>query len=249
MQNTLVKKPIDQTVTTFDANGAEIKLSPKIVRDYLVSGNRDSVSFQELAMFINLCKYQKLNPWLREAYLIKYGQKDPATLVVGKEAFMKRAEAHPKYNGFDAGVVLIDNETGEIIYRSGTIYIRNAETIIGGYAKVYRKDVDHPFIAEVSFDEYAGKKADGTLNSQWAKKPATMIRKVALVQALREAFPNTLGGMFTAEEQGEVEAEATEPMIVPEEASTAAPETPAEVTQPERFAEPNLFEQADNSLI
>ncbi len=29
-----------------------------------------------------------------------------------------------------------------------------------------------------------------------------MIRKVALVQALREAFPGTLGGMYVAEERG-----------------------------------------------
>lgn len=42
-------------------------------------------------MFINLCKYAGLNPWLKEAYCIKYGN-EPATMVVGKEAFMKRAE-------------------------------------------------------------------------------------------------------------------------------------------------------------
>ena len=29
-----------------------------------------------------------------------------------------------------------------------------------------------------------------------------MIRKVAQVQALREAFPDTLGGLYTADEQG-----------------------------------------------
>ena len=32
--------------------------------------------------------------------------------------------------------------------------------------------------------------------------PATMIRKTAMVQALREAFPETLGGLYIAEEQG-----------------------------------------------
>ena len=34
------------------------------------------------------------------------------------------------------------------------------------------------------------------MNGQWSKKPGTMIRKVALCQALREAFPQTLGGMY-----------------------------------------------------
>ena len=41
-----------------------------------------------------------------------------------------------------------------------------------------------------------------TVNSQWSKKPATMIRKVALVQALREAFPEDFGGMYSQEEVG-----------------------------------------------
>jgi hypothetical protein len=61
----------------------------------------------------------------------------------------------------------------------------------------------------VSFEEYAGRKKDGTMNGQWSKKPATMIRKVALVQALREAFPKAFGGLYTAEEQGEVETETS----------------------------------------
>ena len=45
------------------------------------------------------------------------------------------------------------------------------------------------------------------MNQQWSKKPATMIRKVALVQALREAFPANLGGMYAAEEVGREEPE------------------------------------------
>ncbi len=40
-----------------------------------------------------------------------------------------------------------------------------------------------------------------------------MIRKVALVHALREAFPGTLGGMYSAEERGveePIDVEVTE---------------------------------------
>ena len=95
----------------------------------------------------------------------------------------------------------MNNETGDIEYREGMITVPG-ETIIGGWAEVYRKDRSHSTRAEVSFEEYAARKKDGTLNSQWSKKPATMIRKVALVQALREAFPKTFGGMYSAEETG-----------------------------------------------
>ena len=44
-----------------------------------------------------------------------------------------------------------------------------------------------------------------------------MIRKVALVQALREAFPTTFGGMYSAEETGFVEVEGRENYITTQE--------------------------------
>jgi len=36
--------------------------------------------------------------------------------------------------------------------------------------------------------------------SSWKTMPATMIRKVPLVQSLREAFPDEFGGMYSPEE-------------------------------------------------
>ena len=79
-------------------------------------------------------------------------------------------------------------------------------------------------------EEYAGRKKDGSMNGQWSKKPATMIRKVALVQALREAFPKALGGMYTAEEQGQEEPEAT---AVPVVDSGTGEIMDAQIIQPE----------------
>lgn len=193
-------------VAVFQANGMEVKLTPTIVKNYLVSGDKDRVTDQEVAMFINLCKYSGLNPWLKEAYCIKYGT-EPATMVTGKEAFMKRAENIESFNGFKAGIIAISedpDDDGDPIYREGTLVLPN-EKLIGGWANVYRKDRDNHYRVTVSFEEYAGRKKDGSLNSQWSKKPATMIRKVALVQALREAFPINLGGMLTAEEVGREE--------------------------------------------
>lgn len=189
----------------YEIGGMKIRLTPEIVRNYLVSGNKEAVSMQELAMFMNLCKYTQLNPWAKEAYCIKYGS-EPAAMVVGKEAFQKRAKANPNYDGSEAGIVVL-NESGEVVYRKGTMKLPGDE-LIGGYAEVWRKDRTHSTRIEVSFDEYVGRKKDGSLNSQWSKKPATMIRKVALVQALRETFPSAFGGMYAAEEQGVEEPEA-----------------------------------------
>jgi phage recombination protein Bet len=151
---------------------------------------------QEIYMFLQLCKAQNLNPFLREAYLIKYGT-TPATIVTGKDTFIKRARSIKEYRGFKAGIIVISNKA--VVYREGGMLIKGEE-LIGGWAEVYRSDLEVPVRAEVAFDEYVGKKSDGTINKQWTEKPATMIRKVALVQAHREAFPNQFEGMYSAEE-------------------------------------------------
>lgn len=222
VQNSLKQKKtaIIQNVQTavYEIEGQKVELSPEVVREYMVSGDKENVTVQEIIMFMNLCKFSGLNPWAKEAYCIKYG-KEPATMVVGKEAYIKRAEKNENFDGYECGIICFDPETQEVSYRNGSFKLPN-EKILGGYARVYRKDRTHPVIAEVGFDEYASRKKDGSLNAMWAKKPGTMIRKVALVQALRESFPSSFGGAFTEEEGDE---------FIPEIPAEVIPEEPAEV--------------------
>lgn len=190
-----------EKVVEYTANGEKIKLSPSMIKRYLVNGN-GTVTDGEIMMFQALCRYQHLNPFLREAYLIKYGNSTPATIVVGKDVFIKRAEASPTYAGKQAGVI-VTNKNGEIIEREGSLVLPT-ETLVGGWAKVYRKDRATPDYAAVTLDEYVGTKGNGEVNSSWAKRPATMIRKVALMQALRDAFPKDLEGLYAQEEFSDV---------------------------------------------
>jgi len=235
VKNTLQKAPAEKEVT-FTANGQPVKLTLSTVKKYLTSGGTN-ITDQEAVMFINLCKYQGLNPWLREAYCIKYGS-SPATLVTGKEAFLKRADAQPNYDGSKAGIVVVDQD-GNITYRDGALVLPN-ETLVGGWSDVYRKDHSHPKHIEVDLQEYIVRTKDGKINDQWTKRPATMIRKVALVQALREAFPENLGSLYVAEEVGAVEAEgaAMQEMVPVEQ---------AEVIQPEPVQQEVITPQAEYS--
>lgn len=208
-------------VITYESNGEIVKLSPQMVKDYLVSGN-GAVTDQEVVMFLSMCKFQHLNPFLREAYLIKYGDKSPATMVVGKDTFLKRARRHPDFQGLQAGIIVKreDVEIPELVEREGTCYDKSTEVLIGGWAKVFIKGYEEPFYASVSMDEYIGKKGNGEVNGQWSGKPATMIRKVALTQALREAFPEETLGLYEPEEMDAVEAltQANQaPVMVPEQ--------------------------------
>ena len=174
----------------------EVQLSKDIVKQYLVSGDADKVTDQEVTMFLNLCQYQGLNPFLREAYLIKFGS-SPATIVVGKEVFTKRASGIELCKGWEAGVIVKSGKGLE--YRAGSMVLED-ETLVGGWAKVHRSNWDQPIEITASLKEYIRYKNDGAPNRQWASMPATMIRKVALVQALREAFPDRFQGMYSQEE-------------------------------------------------
>lgn len=186
-------------IVEYKCGNETVKLSQNIVRNFLVSGN-GNVTDQELVLFINLCRFQHLNPYLKEAHLIKYGN-NPATMVVGKDAFMKRAKRNEHFRGFEAGVIVMANETGMLNNRSGALVLPG-ETLVGGWAKVYVDGYNVPVENVVGFEEYAGRKKDGSLNNQWATKPATMIRKVALVQSLREAFPEDFAGLYDQSEMG-----------------------------------------------
>lgn len=189
-----------EITTTYEINGVEINLTNSMVRKYLTRTTRSDIvaSDQEIMMFLRLCKYQKLNPFLNEVYLVKMSNDFPATIITSKDVFIKRASKHPFYVGKKAGIV-IQKENGETEKREGGI-VKSKEIILGGWCDVYRKDYEHPITIEVGFDEYARRKKTGELMKNWANMPATMIRKVAVAQALREAFPEDFTGLYVEEE-------------------------------------------------
>ena len=190
-QNALLKECV------YTAGDEEVRLTQDFVIKYLVSGDASKVTKQEVVMFMMMCKNHHLNPFLHEAYLIKYGEQ-PATFIIGKSALEKRAFRNDRYRGFKAGIIVLTKD-GEIQHRTGTFYL-NQETIVGGWCDVFVEGLETVSVT-VSFSEYVGLK-NGQPNKQWATKPATMIRKVAKMQALREAFPEDFSGMYTAEEKG-----------------------------------------------
>lgn len=191
------KKQKQEISVVYKIDDNEIKLTPSIVQKYLVGSNA-TITMPEFKLFSELCKVRKLNPFLKEAYLIKYTESQPASIVVGKDAIIKRAVLNPKYDGMESGVIVL-NENNETLERKGTFKLPN-ETLVGAWAKVYRKDWSHSVYQSVSLDEVIVKKSNGEVNANWTKQPCTMIEKVAKVRALREAFVEDLAGMYEAEE-------------------------------------------------
>lgn len=220
----------ERMLVEFESDHGLVKLSEGIVRKYLVSGTGNP-SDQEIVMFLKLCQYQKLNPFLKEAYLVKFGNQ-PATIITGKDVFTKRAAKSELFDGIESGVV-VKMEDGKVDYRAGKLVLKGEE-LVGAWAKVYRKDWAHPVHSVVSYEEYVGRKSDGTVNSQWKRMPATMLEKVAKVQALRDAFPENFQGLYDAAEMGNAsDAEPPKAEMKPDEQRVSKMLRPPQEDQPE----------------
>ena len=187
-----------------DDAGKPIQITPQDVRQTFCP----TATNQEVQLFLALCATQRLNPWTKEAYLVKYGN-GPASIITSRAAIQKRADNNPEYEGVEVGVVVLTAQ-GTIDHRPGEAYYKALnEQLLGGWAKAYRKG-RKPYYSEVPLSEY------NTGKSNWAKMPGTMIVKVAEMHALRGAFPQEFQGMYSSEEMAqaqpqEVQAEVEQP--------------------------------------
>lgn len=179
-----------------DAEGRKVVLTRDDIINTISSNPR--ITDKEIKLFIELAKAQKLNPFTKEIFITKYGDY-PATFIVGKDVFTKRAQANPNFKGMQAGIIV--QRANSVDQREGSATFGD-EMLLGGWCKVYVQGYDVPIYDSVSFNEYAARKTDGSLNAMWASKPATMIRKVAIVHALREAFPSDFQGLYDQSEMG-----------------------------------------------
>ena len=210
MENQLMEKKENNKFMT---TTGEIELTSDIVRRYLVTGE-GKVTDQEIVMFMGMCKANRLNPFNKDAYLIKYGT-SAASMIVSKDVYFKRAIENPNYNGMESGIIV--EKDGEIVTRVGHVYMKDKEKLLGAWCRVHRKDWAYSVYQEVNLEEYIGKKKTGEVNDNWKTKPTVMITKVAEATALRKAFTDVLQGMYIAEEIQEPVVTYTkteEPVIV-----------------------------------
>ena len=183
MSTAMSKAESNALVVSYDVLGTHVELDLDFVKKYLVRGRAELVSNQELVFFMNTCRQQKLNPLVQgEVYLIKYSKDDPAQMVVGKDAYLRRAFDHPDYLFKNDGITV--QRGNEIIQKEGCC-LYPGETLVGGWCRVtfMRNGKERTAFKEVAFAEYNKGKAN------WNSKPATMINKVAVSQCVRDAFP------------------------------------------------------------
>lgn len=237
----------DKMLVEYQAAGGMVRLTPGIVRKYLMHGKAELVTDAELVLFMSICKYQGLNPFVRDCYLIKFSTNEPASIVVGKDTFTKRAASIPECAGYNAGVVVRRKDGGkaEIVKRPGAV-VYDGEELVGGWARALRKGWVEPVEVEVSLKEYMRYSAKGEPTKSWRTMPASMIRKVALVQALREAFPDRYAALYSPEEMPIDDSRLpTEPVRVPE--TETVTDTISVQAEQESFEAPGVSEAFDKA--
>lgn len=149
----------------------------------------------EFQYFVGLGKATGLNPFLREIWSVKYDDRTPASVFIGRDGYRKAAHADPDYDYHQVDAVY-ENDTftveGGIVKHSYKLTQRGA--LIGAYCIAKRHKSSRPMYVFVELREYS------TSKSVWNQKPATMIKKVAESQCLRAAFHEKLGGTYCEEE-------------------------------------------------
>lgn len=140
------------------------------LRNTVAPGLTDS----EFLLFSEIVKATGLNPVTKEVWAIKAGGR--LQIMTGINGFLKIANSHPMFNGME---VEFDKEEGRIVAAT---------------AKVYRKDRRFPAVATAFMAEY------GKPTPIWKQMPSIMLAKCAKSLAIREAFVQELGGLYTQEE-------------------------------------------------
>lgn len=181
-----------------DDAGMPVKFTSQDIRKRLCPNATES----ELALCVELCNRQHLNPFTKEVYLVKYGSA-PASIITSYQVFNRRANRQPNYGGIESGVVVLRD--GEVVKKKGSaVYKMIGEQLIGGWAEVAFTDGKKPAYVELALTDYS------TGKSNWAKMPGVMIEKCAKAGAWRLAYPGEFRGMYVSEEMDQAQPQPRE---------------------------------------
>lgn len=177
----------------------KIQLTPKMVMDFLCKPTKSGkkCTMDQAVRFMMLCKARGLNPWEGDAFLVGYDTTSGPefSLITAHQAFLKRAEVNEQFEGMDSGVI-VQNKDGSLVEQPGDFF-GDDQVVKGAWAKIFLKNrPQHPVYKRLRFDAF--NKGFG----RWKDDPGGMIVKCAEADALRTAFPNTLGGMYLEMELG-----------------------------------------------
>jgi phage recombination protein Bet len=195
MQSIITTTQDQNSVWTDESKLVEIKslLAPKLTTN-------------EFALLVNMGKATGLNPFLREIWAVKYDDKSPAQVFIGRDGYRKVAQANPEY---DYHVVESVYENDQFSRENDEVRhsysLTNRGALVGAYCSVKRKNSSKACFVFVKLAEYIQK------SPIWSLKPETMIKKVAEAQGLRMAFQSLFAGTYDESENWKEKSITVEP--------------------------------------
>lgn len=161
---------------------------------------------ESILLVIDYCKARGLDPMKKPAHIVPMEVRDAKSgdyqwqdvVLPGIYELRTTAQRTGEYMGHSKPEYGPDIEFKSVKapeYCSFTVYRWNQKAQMKG---------EYP--VTVYFTETVGLKKGGAVNSRWSKAPRQMLTKCAEAAALREAFPDELGGQMTHEEMEGVHA-------------------------------------------
>lgn len=187
--------PMPADFGSYKMGNQMIALTPDLIKTTICPGLTDI----EVMNFGFLCQQNNLNPFTRESYAVKYGS-SPASLIIAKQGLANRAERNGHLKSKTGGIIqtrCVNQEKN--IWETKDVkgsFVEPGWSVYGAWAIVTRDDRDEPYEERVLLSEYFNDK-----NPLWKSKQCTMLAKVAMQHALREAFPiENPAGVYYEEE-------------------------------------------------
>jgi phage recombination protein Bet len=158
----------------------------------------------QIRLFAKFCADSEFSPFKRQAHLVNRG--DKWTIQTGIDGYRAKADRTGRYAGnddylFNQGMTEFQCiESKAIPPKTATAVVYK---LIGGTRCA--------FSATARWEEYCPS-ADKT-KFMWNKMPFLMLGKCAEALALRKAFPDELGGIYTDEEMQQAERSGKFPVV------------------------------------
>lgn len=156
----------------------------------------NGASDDEFQVLMEIARARNLNPLLRQIHFVSRWQ--PGGNVWAPQVSIDGLRAIAERTGLYAG-------------QDKPVYTENPDgSLLCCEVAVYRKDWTRPVWGVAYWNEYVQMTRDRTTGKErpaamWAKMPRVMLAKVAESIALRKAFPEDAGGLYTDDEMGQAD--------------------------------------------
>lgn len=168
------------------------------------SGIEQDVTEAELRAFMHECQRRKLDPFSRQIYLIGRQDKRKGRKVYKSQTSIDGFRLIARRAADKSGIDYSYEDTIWYDAKGGRHEIWLSPDAPAG-AKVVVIRNGSRFDAVARFGAYVQTDYNGNPSGQWRNMADVMIAKCAEALALRKAFPEDLGGIYTEEEMGQAD--------------------------------------------